>query len=332
VQVTGVMDAVAVASGSNFSLALESDGSVWAWGENPMGQLGDGTTISKSIPLKIPSLRGAVAISAGMDFALALTESGSVEAWGDGTLGQMGNPTVTGCSTAPVPVSNLAGIAEIAAGGYHGLALDGTGGVWSWGRSDYGQLGRSGSNTIPGHVSGLSGTTIGIAAGDLHSLALSSTGAVMAWGDGANGQLGNTPTVSSTTPLTVSGLPSVVSIAAGQYDSIAMGYDGSIWIWGDNSVGELGNNSTTNSSTPIELTGYGGGAISVSSGNQASFIELLQYNGAGWAWGLNSNGQLGDGTTSTQLTPVASSDAGSGPPTGAPSFTLVQPAGAVLIY
>jgi alpha-tubulin suppressor-like RCC1 family protein len=169
VQVTGLSGVKAIAGGiggvdGGHTLALKSDGTVWAWGLNDAGQLGNGTSSISSVPVQVLYLTNVSAIAAGNRFSLALKSDGTVWAWGN---------TMDHSFTTPVPVYGLSNVVSIAAGGGHGLALSSNGAVWGWGANSYGQLGNGttdGSNT-PVRVSGLSGVTA-IAAGDAHSLAL----------------------------------------------------------------------------------------------------------------------------------------------------------------
>jgi hypothetical protein len=201
--------AVAVAAGGH-SLALASDGSVWAWGNNGNGQLGDGTTTTRFAPTQVVGLGGVAAISAGWAHSLALAKDGTVWAWGWNTSGQLGTGT-TQDSHTQVQISGLTGVVAVAAGKEQSFALKADGTVLAWGYNAYGNLG-DGTQTMrpmPVPVSGLSGLSgvVAIAAGHNHTLALTGDGSVWAWGQGSLGALGNgaTPTVQST-PVRLTGL------------------------------------------------------------------------------------------------------------------------------
>jgi alpha-tubulin suppressor-like RCC1 family protein len=292
-----------------------SPGSAWAWGSNGQGQLGNGTITNSSTPVAVslPSGSTVTAIAGGSVHSLALTSSGQVLTWGDNAAGELGNGTTSNSST-PVQVSLPSGTTVTAiAGAYHSLALTSSGQVLAWGFNNYGQLGNgTTTNTgcfcisTPVAVSLPSGTTVtAIAGGDYHSLALTSSGQVLAWGDNYNGELGNGTTTNSSTPVQVS-LPSgttVTAIAGGSYHSLALTSGGQVLAWGSNYYGELGNSTITNSSTPVQVSlPSGTTVIAIAAGGFHSLA--LTASGQVLAWGHNSSGELGNGTTTNSNTPV----------------------------
>jgi len=153
----GLTDGItAIAGGGTHSLALKNDGTVWAWGYNGYGQLGNGGTYTTSnVPVQASGLTGGItAIMGGHHHSLALKNDGTVWAWGYNYYGQLGNGTNTN-SNVPVRVSGLAGITKIAGGGLHSLALKNDGTVWAWGYNYYGQLGNGiySASNVPVRVS-----------------------------------------------------------------------------------------------------------------------------------------------------------------------------------
>ncbi len=301
---TGAFPASAMLSGgAAHSLVVRNDGTVWAFGENAMGQLGNGTTTGSTTPVEVSGLTGVTAVSGGLLSSDALKSDGTVWAFGDNTYGELGNGTTTN-SDVPVQVSGLSNVTQIAAGGYHALALEANGTVWAWGDNSYGQLGNgtTASSDVPVQVSGLS-NVVALAAGDFHSLALEANGTVWAWGDNNDGQLGNGTTTNSDVPVQVSGLSNVTQIAAGVYFSTALKSDGTVWSFGDNTYGQLGNGTTTSSSVPVEVTGLTG--VTEIAAHLSSHAMAATATGAVSAWGDNHYGELGNGSTRNSSTPVA---------------------------
>ncbi len=294
-----------VSAGGYHSLTLKPDGTVFAWGANWYGQLGDGTQTDRRAPLQVPGLAPVTAIAAGAGGAhsLALTSDGTVWAWGDNYYGQLGDDTIWE-SVTPIPVTGLSDVVGVAAGYGHSLALKGDGTVWAWGDEYYGQLGDGDEGTTyrvtPLPVTGLSGI-IGISAGEYHSLALKDDGTVWAWGYNYYGQLGDDTTTLRRTPIQVAGLSGVVGIAAGGFHSLALKSDGTVWAWGDNGSGQLGDDTTVNKLTPTPVVGLLG-AVGLAGGDSHSLAVMA--DGMVWAWGNNGSGQLGDGTTTDRQTPA----------------------------
>ena len=290
-----------VVAGRSHSLALKSDGTVWAWGNNSTGQLGDGSTTDRWTPVQVSGLSGVIALAAGSEHSLALKSDGTVWAWGDNSNGQLGDGSTRNRFT-PVQVSGLSGVIAIAGSTFHSLALKSDGTVWAWGLNWYGQLGDGSidSRSTPVQVSGLSGV-IAIAGGSDHSLALKSDGTVWAWGNNDYGQLGDGSKTTRSTPVQVSGLNDVIALAGGDYHSLALKSDGTVWAWGKNGYGQLGDGSTSDRLTPVQVSGLSG-VIALAGGDYHSLA--LKRDGTVWAWGSNTYGQLGDGSTSNRFTPV----------------------------
>lgn len=230
----------AIAARDDNSLAIKEDGTVWAWGNNARGQLGDGTTTVRSAPVQVTGLTDVISVVAGDHHSLALKEDETVWAWGDNSYGQIGDSTKTNRST-PVQVIGLTDVISVAAGDSHSLAVKEDGTVWAWGDNARGQLGDSTKiyKSAPVQVLGLTGV-ISVAAGDSHSLALKEDGTVWAWGFNARGQLGDGTTTDRSTPVQITGLTGVIRIVTGGNHSLAIKEDGIVWAWGNNYYNQLG--------------------------------------------------------------------------------------------
>jgi len=227
VPVKGLTGVEAIAAGAGYSLALLSNGTAMAWGENESGQLGNGKHSTSTVPVPVKNLKGVSAIAAGGEFSLALLGDTTVRAWGNDEHGQLGNVTVEeGNSSLPVTVEGLTGVTAVAAGAGHGLALLSGATVKAWGDDRAGELGDGTIkpfSTAPVAVSGLAGVTT-IAAGDQDSVALLGSGSVKTWGTNASGVLGDGVLGGvSAVPVSVIGLSKAVSISAGRSHMLAYG-------------------------------------------------------------------------------------------------------------
>jgi alpha-tubulin suppressor-like RCC1 family protein len=340
--VSGLTSVTAIASGYGHSLALNSDGTVWAWGKDSNGQLGDGNIypnppFSVAIPVQVIGLATVTAIAGGQDHSLALKSDGTVWAWGSGWAGQLGdgNFYTTGNRgvATPVQVSGLTSVTAIAGGGHHSMALKSDGTVWTWGWGYAGQLGDGHFHTnspfgvaTPIQVVGLSGV-VAIAGGLGHCLALKSDGTVRAWGHGLYGQLGDgnfygdfyTDEIQSVaTPVQVIGLSGIVAIASGPSDhNLAIKSDGTLWAWGAGGDGQIGDGNFYGSphygvAAPVQVSGLSP-VVAIACGTRHSLA--IKPDGTVWAWGTDIDGELGDGNFITTgnggvATPILASSLG----------------------
>src|SRR3990172_6090679 len=265
VYVNGLTGIVATAGGGSHTVALKNDGTVWAWGNNDSGQLGDGTSgANRQTPVQVNGLSGIITIAAGTSHTIALKNDGTVLAWGNNDSGQLGDDTSGTNRLTPVPVSGLTGVADIASGASHSLAIKKDGTVWTWGNNDSGQIGDGsfGTNRLtPVQVNGLTGF-VAVAGGVSHTVALKNDGTVWTWGDNDYGQLGDgTSGTNSAIPIQVNGLTEVITIAAGASHTASLKNDGTAWAWGNNDSGQLGDGTSgTNRLTPVQVSGLLSGA------------------------------------------------------------------------
>lgn len=249
----------AVAAGASHTLALKTDGTVWGWGYNGLGQLGDGTNTNRVTPVKIPSLANVTAIAAGGSHSLALKSDGTVWAWGNNNNGQLGDGS-TLYHIVPQQIAGLSGVTQIAAGGSTSAALrdDLTNNiVWVWGYNYFGQVG-DGTNidkSVPTVVVGLPAIGSITCALD-HILALDKSGALWSWGYNFYGQLGDGTTINRNSPISVTNFSSGTSVIAFGHHSLAKKSDGTLWSWGYNKFGQLGNATNIDSSIPVVVSGF----------------------------------------------------------------------------
>lgn len=300
----------AVAAGRNHTIAIKLGGSVWTWGSNDRGQLGDGSHALRSTPVLVSGL-SANGVGAGAAHSVALQTDGTIKTWGSNDFGQLGNGAAnTADVTAPAALSgaSLPLFSAIAVGAHHTLALAG-GDVWAWGANGDGQIGQTTLlfNATPSKISGLTGV-IALAAGENHSLALKSDGTVWTWGRNAQGQLGNNTKVGSATPVPVlasvnNPLKGITAIAAGGEHSLALKSDGSVLAWGSDWAGQLGNGSAAGSALMPGAVLNLAEVKAISAGNAYSLA--LKTEGSVWAWGYGAAGQIGNGSSLANQTPIA---------------------------
>jgi alpha-tubulin suppressor-like RCC1 family protein len=297
---TGTYSGIAqISAGSTHSLAVKTDGSLWGWGSNATGQLGNGNKLDQWYPMPLGITSGTtlvVSISAGGGHSLAVTSDGKLWAWGDNTYGQTGvSSTGTDILTPSLVSTGGTTIVAVAAGGMHSLALTSGSTVLAFGYNANGQLGNSGttSSYTPVVVTGLS-NIVAIAAGYDFSAALTDDGTIWTWGDNAEGACGISTGVNITTPTQVTGFLGVTAIAAGYDHMLALKNDSTLWAWGSNSRGQEGSplgSGYEAVQVALAFSSYLTNVVSVSAGTTYSIA--LRNDGSIWGWGDNQNGELG---------------------------------------
>jgi len=295
---------VRAAAGERFSCAWTAAGVPYCFGNNDVGQLGDGTATASLLPIAVSALSSVDLMSTGHDFGCSL-KAGAVECWGQGTRGQLGDGSTTSRSM-PAIVPGLPAVVHLSAGNRHVCVADATGGVWCWGDDNAGQLG-DGSAGAPSAMP-VSATAAGfdevveVAGGGNHSCARTVTRAVWCWGANIAGQLGDGTTTPRARPVMVIGLTDAMMIGAGDSHSCALTLNGLVRCWGFNATGELGDKTTMNSSVPTMVTALDQvTAISVG----AAHACAVRATGDVLCWGANMSGQLGNGTILPARSPVS---------------------------
>ncbi|MFH1227954.1 MAG: hypothetical protein V1701_08635 [Planctomycetota bacterium] len=284
-----------VATSGSHTVALKTDGTLWTWGGNPNGQLGDGTFDSKNVPTQISGTNWS-AVAVGGRHTVALKTDGTLWAWGGNHDGELGDGT-TKYKNVPTQITGT-NWSAIAAGYYYTIALKSDGTLWTWGENDFGQLGdgTTAGKNVPTQISGTNWSAI--AAGNAHTVALKTDGTLWAWGNGNDGQLGNgehrIPALYiieyRTRPIQIAGT-NWSAVAAGTFHTVALKQDGTLWTWGENYDGQLGNGTTgDNKARPTQIAGTNWSAIAAGDAHTVA----LKTDGTLWTWGSNNAGQLGD--------------------------------------
>ncbi|MEO8551279.1 MAG: RCC1 repeat-containing protein, partial [Kofleriaceae bacterium] len=277
-----------VTAGRGHSCAVRTDGTVWCWGQNDSGQLGDGTATDSSVPVQARDLAGATAVGAGDGFTCALAGGGSVFCWGRGDQVELGMGTSG--ARAPSQVPGITGATALAVGETHACVLVG-GAVTCWGANDEGELG-DGTQTAhgPQNVPGL-GTIIQISAGDASTCALDDAGNAKCWGANDSGQLATGDHDRRTTPVAPMGLiNNVTEILAGHGYACAATTAGLMACWGD---GPLGNGTTTQSDMPVVVANpFPLAHLSAGDETMCGLDAQAQV----WCWGRNGDDRIGDGS------------------------------------
>lgn len=303
VAVTGITNAVSLGSGYSHACAALFGGTVKCWGSNLHGQLGDGTTTTRSSPVTVSGLSGAQSVAAGNSHSCAALADGTVRCWGFNSQGQLGNGAFSD-SLVPVTVSGLSGVTQVAGGYYHSCALLSGGTVRCWGLGTGGQLGNgaSTSSATPVTVSGLTGV-VSISSNSSNNCALKSDGTIWCWGGNTTyGTLGSGSTTSQPTPVAVTGITTATSVAIGVNHGCAALANGTATCWGYNFFGQLGNAANADSLAPVAVSNLTN-VKSVGLALYSSCATLADNTASCWGYGVL--GTLGNGLNQTSNIPVA---------------------------
>jgi alpha-tubulin suppressor-like RCC1 family protein len=289
-----------VITGDAFGCATRGDGSLWCWGDNSRGQVGDGSAnVTVSTPIQVGALTTWAQLAAGANHACATRQDGTLWCWGGNAGGQLGDGTTTD-RHQPTQVGADTTWATVAAGTAHTCALKTDGTLWCWGDNSAGQLGdnTTTSRGAPAPV-GTSTHWIGLSAGELHTCGIQIDDSLWCWGGNSSGQLGDGTGLDHLAPTLVSGTWTMV--AAGQSTTCGVQTDGTLWCWGWNGYGQVGDNTTGDRNAPVQV-----GAATTWRQIATGVVDAcaVRADGTLWCWGGNLNGQLGDGTTSNQNLPA----------------------------
>lgn len=294
-----------VKAGGGYNVFLNQDGTVWAWGINDDGELGNGTWDDSTDLVQVAGISNivSIAVEEGSSHTLALDSSKMVWAWGWGAWGQLGlDDGLFEDENLPTPVIGISNIVAIVNGRRDSVALKNDGTVWSWGDDNFGELG-DGTNVtrdfaLP--VTNLTGV-IAIASGDDHNFAARTNGTIWGWGYNEEGELGIGNTDDQFSPVQVTALTNITEMAGGEGHSLAIS-NGCVLAWGRDYFGQLGDETNGAGSTTPLLTSNINDITAVSAGDDHSLA--IDTNGLPFAWGLGGEGQLGNGSQNSTNIPI----------------------------
>jgi alpha-tubulin suppressor-like RCC1 family protein len=299
-----------IANGSSeYTLAIDNHGMIWAWGYNASGQLGDAQTINRSTPVSVlGSKKTFCSVEAGDSHSLAIDYNERVWAWGYDNLGQLGDNIFVNNKT-PTSIHGTNKTFCLISAKTHTLGIDNHGEVWGWGFNNKGQIG---DNTTmwkysPYSLIGSNKTFCQISAGFSFSLSIDKNGRVWGWGYNNKGQIGDNSVTSKSTPVSILGANKTFCfISGGESHAISIDYNGLMWGWGYNYYGQLGIGNNANGMAPFSVNGANKTFCEIAAGQSNSHgIQIGASTGRTYSWGYNNLGQLGIYSTIDKSTPVS---------------------------
>ena len=291
-----------VSSGSDFTQAVKTDGTLWSWGSNAYGQLGLNNTTAYSSPKQVGALTNWLNIAAGDYHTLATKTDGTLWSWGYNIRGQLGTGNTTNRSS-PVQIGLLTSWLTVSASGYgqsYSIKTDGT--IWSWGNNASGQLGLGNLTyySSPKQI-GVLTNWLKITSGKYSVVTIKTDSSLWAWGKNNYGQLGLGNTTNYSSPKQVGALTNWLLVSGNYKHVMSIKTDGTLWGWGWNTYGQLGlGNTTYQFNSPNQI-----GALTTwqnpTTGIDSSAVK--KTDGTLWSFGRNTSGQLGLGNTTNYSSP-----------------------------
>jgi hypothetical protein len=299
-----------VSAGNDYTMAIRDDGTLWGWGDNSAGQLGNGTTDSKLEPVQVGTDDDWVYVSAGYRHTAAIRADGTLWTWGSNMFGQLG---IASGDLSRITPSEVTGgpWAQVSAGSDHTAAVKKDGTLWTWGCNETGQLGITHlvaeNSPTQVRINEANNEWVYVSAGSDHTAAIREDGTLWTWGYNGEGQLGRFPS-----SVSYSAIPGKIteqgpwaSVSAGDHHTAAVKEDGTLWAWGRNTEGQLGLGNSTSADYPEQVKSSGGNDdewVSVSAGFR--YTAAVKGDGEMWTWGQNYYGQLGLDDTDDRYSPV----------------------------
>jgi len=241
---------------SPFKIATKTDGTLWAWGDNRYGQLGDGTVVDRSSPVQIGALTTWTGtFGLGLTAALIIKADGTLWTWGKNDSGQLGLGN-TIYRSSPVQIGALTSWAQCSASYVWAAAIRTDGTLWTWGSDTAGELGQNTvyvSRSSPTQVGALTDWNGHLSAGRAGGHVVKQDGTLWGWGRGLRGRLGDGTTVNKSSPVQIGSLTDWSTVESKDFRSTAIKTDGTIWAWGKNNNGQLGDGTAINRSSPVQI-------------------------------------------------------------------------------
>jgi alpha-tubulin suppressor-like RCC1 family protein len=309
--VTGGINWKQVTVGQNHIAAIKTDGTLWCWGSNNNGQLGDNTITHRSSPIQTIAFGNTWKQVSSCDSSTsAIKTDGTLWTWGQNFRGELGDNTTVIKSSPVQTVAGGTNWKQVSAGYWQKAAIKTDGTLWMWGYNFYGQLG---DNTTTNRSSPVQTVTYGTnwkqadaSRGWFFTAAIKNDGTLWTWGSNSYGQLGDNTIANKSSPVqTISFGTNWKQVSCGQSHTAAIKTDGTLWSWGRNSYGALGDNTIAHKSSPVQTISFGNNWKSVACGY--FHTAAIKTDGTLWIWGYNASGQLGDNTTAHRSSPVQTS-------------------------
>ena len=279
-----------VSLGTFHSSVIDKDGSLWTWGYNSVGLLGDGSKEDRYEPVKI--MDNVQSASLASQHSAAIKPDGSLWIWGWNLFGQLGDGST---EDHYEPVKILDGVLSVSLGSSHSAAIKTDGSLWVWGYNNHGQVGDGSFKTHHEPVK-IMDDVQSVTLGSFQCAAIKTDGSLWIWGWNKYGQVGDGSTEDRNEPVKI--MDNVQSVSVSSHCA-AIKTDGSLWMWGCNEFGQVGDGSTEDCYEPVKIMNNVQ-SVSVNSKHSA----VLKTDGSLWSWGWNTSGQLGDGSTDNRYEPV----------------------------